>query len=84
MIFQPCGLVGDHCVGSGMSLVESVFRKAHHAVEDLICRLLIDPLRRTPGNVLFFISVDEVLPLLRHDGGLLLGHGSAHQVAPAK
>ena len=67
-----------------MCLVEGIFRKAHHTVEDLVCRLLVDPFRSASGHIFFLIAIDKVFSLLCHDGGLLLGHGTAHQVASAK
>ena len=64
-----------------MRLVKCIFRKAHHAVKDFIRRRLVDPPGSASGHVFLRVSHDKVPAFLCHDIRLLLGHGTAHQIA---
>ena len=67
-----------------MGFIKSVLREVGHVVEYAAGHLLADAPGRAAGHPLLLVSVDEVGPLLLHDGLLLLAHGPAHQVAAAQ
>ena len=87
MAFEVSRLVGQHRIGSGVALVESVFGKADHIVEYFLgyrlryavayaaCYLHI--------AVLVGLAVDEIFFFFQHDIHFFLGHGPAHQVGTA-
>ena len=64
-----------------MGLVERIFGKIGHIVVDFIGNLLGNTIADTSGNALFFITINKVLALLGHNGGLFLGHCTAYQIA---
>ena len=84
IVFEPRGLVSDHCIAGRMGLVESVLGKVHHRVVDVGRHLGADPLCGASRNAFLGIAVDEIAPLLFHDLLLLLGHGAPHKVASAQ
>ena len=65
-----------------MGLVERVLGEINHLVENQVGGLLVNAVVDTALDPLLLISIDKVLPLLLHHGGLLLGHGSPHHIAP--
>ena len=64
-----------------MGLVECIFCKIYHIIEYAVGHLRVYALGDTAGNLLLLIPVDEVRPLLLHNGMLLLAHGPANQIA---
>ncbi len=83
IILQPGSLIGHHRVSGTVGFVESIFGEVDHVVKNAVCHLLVNSLGNTARHSLSLISVDKILPLLLHDGVLLLAHGTAHQVASA-
>ena len=67
-----------------MRLVEGILCEIGHVIVDLVRRFLIDSLRYAARNMLGFISVDEILTLLRHDRSLLLAHCAPDQVCASQ
>ena len=55
-----------------MGLVKRILCKVRHVVIDPVGRLCGDPVGDTALNALLRVSVYKVLPLLCHNGGLLL------------
>ena len=72
VIFQICRLVGHHCIGRRMGLIEGIFCKVRHLIKNMVCDLLRDAFCNTARHMLLLIAVDEILPLLRHNGFLFL------------
>ena len=66
-----------------MGLIKGILGKVNHLVINPVCHLFGNPLGNTACNPLLLIAVDEALPCLLHDGGLLLGHGSSQEIRSA-
>ena len=66
-----------------MGFIECIFGEVDHIVKDSVGHLLADPFGKAARHALFLVSVDEIHPLLLHDGMLLFTHGTAHQIASA-
>ncbi len=81
VIFQPRGLICHHGISSRMGFIKCIFGKINHFIIDFIGSCLRDPACYAPRNLLLFISIDKILPLLLHDRSLFLGHGPANQIA---
>ena len=72
MPLEVGGLVRHHRIAGGMGFIEGVGRKAAHFIKDAVRHRLRDAVLGAARN--------EVPPFLFHDVGLLLAHGTAHQV----
>ena len=66
-----------------MGFVKSVSCEIDHLIINMICSLLINAILNTALYVFFLIAVHKILAFLLHDRRLLLGHGTAHQIASA-
>src|SRR3954469_2946797 len=53
---EPRRLVSDQTISRTVALIETIFRKLFHQIENIVCGFRIDTARRTPG--------DEPVPLL--------------------
>ena len=73
-------LVREHRISRRVRLVERVFGKVLHFVEDRVCHVLFDPAFERAVDVQFFVSVKEYLTVLCHDVGLFLAHRAAKKV----
>ena len=67
-----------------MGFVESVLCKIRHVVIDLVGGFLRDPVGDAARDALLLVPVHEVFAFLGHDRRFFLGHGPAHQIAPAQ
>ena len=81
---QIRGLIRHDRVRCRMRLIERILRKVDHLIVDLIRHFLVNAVGNTAGHALLRISVDEIAALLLHHRSLLLRHGAAHQITPAK
>ena len=64
-----CGLVGHDCVAGAMGFVEAIPGELLHIIEDATGQLVVDV-------VGFFAALDEAFPMLLHDLGDFLSHGT--------
>ena len=83
IVFQIRRLICNHRIAGCMGFVKSVSCEIDHLIINMICSLLINAILNTSLYVFFLIAVHEILAFLLHDRRLLLGHGTAHQIASA-
>ena len=60
-----------------MGFIKGIFRKIHHGIVNLICRLLADTIIDAALNALLLIAVNKVLSLRIDNILLFLTHGTA-------
>ena len=67
-----------------MGLIEGVFCEVHHFIINVTGNAFGNSLFDASRNPFLLIAVDEIRPLLLHDGLLLLTHGPSNKVTSAK
>ena len=84
MVLQPCSLIRHDRIRRCMGSVEPVFCEIHQLVKNLPCQHYVNPVRLAAADSLRLVPVQERLAFNCEFLGLLLAHGTAYHVRPAK